>query len=288
MPTFEVDDQLHSHPKAAAAGDEALGLWVRAGSWCAAYLTDGRVPWGQARRLGGDSQWDRLVDAGLVDKLEDGSYQLHDYLHWNRPATYFLNQRAKATEKKRDQRARARAQSKVSHRVSPGDVPNPVPALSPVSPSPSPSYKRSDQDTSSSARPSRADEQRVFDLWQQTHMPKAKCTKQRLDRIRKRMADGFDADTLCAAILGALKDDWLMGRAHGARPGGWRDIDTILRDAAQVERLSALVELDDEPVDDGPWSEPPPPPIDDPPGTQYVSKSELATLFDGLPFGEQA
>lgn len=75
MTWFKVDDKLHDHKKirrARRGGDRprdaaAMGLWVLAGSWCAANETDGFVP---ADEL---DQWDtdaealaqRLVDAGL-------------------------------------------------------------------------------------------------------------------------------------------------------------------------------------------------------------------------------
>jgi hypothetical protein len=36
-----------------------------------------------------------------------------------------------------------------------------------------------------------------------------------------------------------------MGRDPKARPDGWRDIDTLLKDAAQVERLRDLVGASD-------------------------------------------
>ena len=152
MPTFEVDDKLHSHPKAADAGDDALGAWVRIGSWCCDYLTDGCVPRGQAGRLAGDTQWTRLVSAGFVEVLANGDYQLHDFLHWNRPASFWHAQRSKSASKKRDQRARARAEATLSRHVSPGDtprdVPRHVPGESPVSPAPSGSDP-SDQVTAS-------------------------------------------------------------------------------------------------------------------------------------------
>jgi hypothetical protein len=43
MPFFPVDDGLWGHPKADAAGDAALGLWTRAGSYCAKYTTEGTM-----------------------------------------------------------------------------------------------------------------------------------------------------------------------------------------------------------------------------------------------------
>lgn len=68
MTWFRVDDQLHSHPKAMRAGPEALGLWLLAGSWSSAQLTDGWVPDYVALRLAGTAAEDyaaRLVAAGL-------------------------------------------------------------------------------------------------------------------------------------------------------------------------------------------------------------------------------
>lgn len=35
MPWFRVDDSLDTHPKAIAAGNEAMGLWVRCGAYAA-------------------------------------------------------------------------------------------------------------------------------------------------------------------------------------------------------------------------------------------------------------
>ncbi len=41
---FKVDDKLHSHTKTLRAGNEAMGLWVRLGSWSSDHLTDGEIP----------------------------------------------------------------------------------------------------------------------------------------------------------------------------------------------------------------------------------------------------
>src|SRR6478736_2375953 len=43
MAWFKVSDGLFSDPKVLAAGEAAMGLWVRAGSYCMAQLTDGFV-----------------------------------------------------------------------------------------------------------------------------------------------------------------------------------------------------------------------------------------------------
>ena len=61
MPWFKVDDNFAMHPDAAAAGNTALGLWVRAGAWSAQMLTDGYVPRHIIVPLGG-----RLRDATVL------------------------------------------------------------------------------------------------------------------------------------------------------------------------------------------------------------------------------
>lgn len=78
MTWFKVDDSLDYHPKALAAGNAALGLWVRAGSWAARQLTDGFVPEGVATSLGTRKQADQLVAAGLWHKVL-GGYVFHEW-----------------------------------------------------------------------------------------------------------------------------------------------------------------------------------------------------------------
>lgn len=71
MPYFKVDDGLHSHPKAAIAGDEAMGFWARAGSWCTAYGTDGFVPdWWVKQQPKGTTKARRLATAELWHRGE--------------------------------------------------------------------------------------------------------------------------------------------------------------------------------------------------------------------------
>jgi hypothetical protein len=79
---FKVDDGFALHPKAIAAGNAALGLWVRAGSWCGAHLTDGRLPAGMVGTLGGHARDVRkLIAAGLWCQTE-GGYQFIDWEQW--------------------------------------------------------------------------------------------------------------------------------------------------------------------------------------------------------------
>jgi hypothetical protein len=82
MPWFKVDDQLATHPKVAHAGLAAMGLWVKAGSWCAQHLTDGFVPNGTLRILGANkTHAAALVRVGLWIEVE-GGYQFRDWLDY--------------------------------------------------------------------------------------------------------------------------------------------------------------------------------------------------------------
>ncbi|PXX65408.1 hypothetical protein DFR70_104472 [Nocardia tenerifensis] len=78
MPWFQVDDQLGFHPKAVAAGNAAMGLWVRAGSWSMQQLTEGFVPAAIVRGLGSAAQAKKLVEVGLWTTA-DGGYRFHDW-----------------------------------------------------------------------------------------------------------------------------------------------------------------------------------------------------------------
>lgn len=82
MPWFKVDDALAFHMKALAAGNRALGLWVRAGSWSMQQLSDGFVPSGIVPALGGNHEdVGALVEAGLWHVTE-GGWQFHDWAEY--------------------------------------------------------------------------------------------------------------------------------------------------------------------------------------------------------------
>lgn len=79
MAWFKVDDQLAFHPKTLAAGNAAMGLWVRAGAWSSAQLTDGHIPTSILPVLGAKkADAERLVAAGLWIKNGDG-YVFHQW-----------------------------------------------------------------------------------------------------------------------------------------------------------------------------------------------------------------
>lgn len=77
---FKVSDDLHSHPKAMAAGTAAVGLWTLAGSWSSANAKGGFVPDYVLPRLSEDSTAlaRKLVAAGLWVRVKNG-YRFHEW-----------------------------------------------------------------------------------------------------------------------------------------------------------------------------------------------------------------
>jgi hypothetical protein len=81
---FKVDDRYWSHPKVMCLTTSARGVWLSAGSWAAAYLTDGHVPSRilfaiipepRSKVMAAASE---LVAAGLWTVVDDG-WQFHDW-----------------------------------------------------------------------------------------------------------------------------------------------------------------------------------------------------------------
>lgn len=76
---FVVDTEFAEHSKVRKANNAAIGLWVRAGSWCIRNGSDGVVPRRVAHRLGTPIQAERLVETGLWIKVDAG-YEYHDWV----------------------------------------------------------------------------------------------------------------------------------------------------------------------------------------------------------------
>lgn len=115
MPHFRVDDALHSHPKAQRAGDEAMGMWARAGSFCMAYLTNGFVPeWWVKQQPKGTTKARKLVEVGL---WHDGAqldgekgYQFHEFVGPGRQDSREKIEADRELARKRKQKSRGSSQ----------------------------------------------------------------------------------------------------------------------------------------------------------------------------------
>ena len=108
MPWFKVDDTLAHHAKVLAAGNAAVGLWVRAGAWSMQQLTDGFIPTHVARQLGSRVEACRLCDAGLWVEKDDG-YLFHEWGQRQPSRVQVLSERESARERQQRARDAARA-----------------------------------------------------------------------------------------------------------------------------------------------------------------------------------
>lgn len=110
MAWFKVDDGFHSHPKVLASEPAALGLWVVAGSWSGAHLTDGFVPdYALTRLLPGAAELaEKLVAVGLWRRAK-GGYRFHDWADCNPSAVRVETEREAARQRMRKLRQKRRA-----------------------------------------------------------------------------------------------------------------------------------------------------------------------------------
>ncbi|MEV6547936.1 hypothetical protein AB0M57_04410 [Streptomyces sp. NPDC051597] len=122
MPWFKIDDSAHSHPKFLRAGNAALGLWLRCGSYSAQHLLEGFVPKKVVKPFGGTpAQVRKLLEAGLwheagheckrCSQPVDG-YMIHDFFEGGRNTTraqYEANKQGAA-----ERAAKSRANRKAS------------------------------------------------------------------------------------------------------------------------------------------------------------------------------
>lgn len=85
MGYLNVDDQLAFHRKTVAAGNAAMGLWVRGGSWTAGQQwpvgeeLDGYIPTEIATSMGKPREIEALVRVGFWETALIGGYIMHDY-----------------------------------------------------------------------------------------------------------------------------------------------------------------------------------------------------------------
>lgn len=110
MGWFKVDDQLAFNAKIITAGNEAMGLWVRAGSWSCAQLTGGFIAKAMANAMANECDANALVMAGLWDEVE-GGYQFHDWDEFQ-PDAAAEKEKRKRTLKARSDAGKAGAQAR--------------------------------------------------------------------------------------------------------------------------------------------------------------------------------
>lgn len=123
MTWFKVDDGFWSHPKVLQLSLPARGLWVSAGAYCAAHLTDGFIAEpalptvaGYARNA--DKYAAELVAARLWDR-ESGGWRFHDWTDMQPTRASIEERRAADRLKKQRQRRSSGGQFRVVEGGSP-------------------------------------------------------------------------------------------------------------------------------------------------------------------------
>jgi hypothetical protein len=103
---FKVDDAFWAHPKVMEAGNAAIGLWLRCGSYAAQHLTDGFIPAAIAKHLGSAGLARRLVTAGLWEPVDNPcGYLMHDWADYQPTRATALTRRESNAERQRTWRA---------------------------------------------------------------------------------------------------------------------------------------------------------------------------------------
>jgi hypothetical protein len=99
---FKVDDSFWSHPKVIAAGNAAIGLWVRCGAYAAQHMTDGFIPASLVKQIGSAGLVARLVDAGLWTPVDNPcGYLMHDWPDYQPTRATALLRRESNAERQR-------------------------------------------------------------------------------------------------------------------------------------------------------------------------------------------
>lgn len=125
MVWFLVDDNLAFHKKVLAAGDAAMGMWVRAGSWSAANLTDGYIPEQVRHQIGDKRLANSLVTSELWSRVTNPvtgrpiGYQFHDWHHCQPPSDQVKQRREQARVRKQRQRAKTPLSPEKNRHVTP-------------------------------------------------------------------------------------------------------------------------------------------------------------------------
>lgn len=256
MTWFKVDDNLAFHAKVVAAGNPALGLWVRAGSWSAQQLTDGFVPDHMLAALGTKQQAQRLVDVRLWERVE-GGYTFHEW-ELRQPSRGDVEaERAAARDRMREMRAKKK-----------GVTQTPKPQVSaPRAEDVRANTKRTSpevRDLFGNPDPTRpdptnkpscasADAEREFaEFWSTYPKRKAKGDAVKAFKAARKKAD---LPTILAAVRRSIATDW-VGKdpefipypATWLRRESWADeATTAIPQQGQVRHLPHAVELETPP-----------------------------------------
>jgi hypothetical protein len=113
MPYLNLDDGYPDHPKVDALSDAAFRLHTSGLAYCARELTDGLVIDARVKRLVPEfkaSALKELTDARMWIKCP-GGYEIHDYLDWNKPRSWWEKRRSDEAARKAEYRAKKKGET---------------------------------------------------------------------------------------------------------------------------------------------------------------------------------
>jgi hypothetical protein len=273
MNTVRLDAGFPDNPKVDDLSDGAFRMHVRALCYCAQQLTDGIVSDSRARKLGSARHLTELVESGLWSKRADGAFGVGGYLEQNPTRAQVESKRVATRERMRRLRggevwdpdddpaddgdavgdgvttertervtnaSTASVTSGVTNTASPHTPLLSLGSGSGSSSDPDLPFTLQPKDLKESAREQEARQiLEVFEFWQaETGHSKAILDERRKSRIRARLRQGFTVERLKAAIRNRRNKPFLMGENDTGTV--YDDLHTLLRDAAQVEKLERL------------------------------------------------
>ncbi|MFJ9313776.1 hypothetical protein ACIRN4_06245 [Pimelobacter simplex] len=239
MPWFKVDDTFAMHEKVMAAGNSAIGLWVRAGAWSMQQLTDGFVPDHVLRVLGTPKERRLLVEVSLWDEAEGGI----NFRSWSeRQPTKEQVEAARQAAAERQRHARERAKSRRESQRDGGVSHGPP---DPTRPDPTPLPTEVDR-TAKAAKPKRATQRPADFRPAQAHVELAQQLGIDLRAEWQQFCDHHDARGSTFKNWPAALNTWIRNAAKfgRSRPAGattrqQADQDMFDRQMARAEAREA-------------------------------------------------
>lgn len=105
MTWVKLDDGFAQHPKVAGLSDRAFRGHVKALLYCGRYETDGRIPKSSLPELGVRSKEVAGLEGSGLWRPENGSFWIHDFLHYNPSSASLRARREEAAQRMRKVRA---------------------------------------------------------------------------------------------------------------------------------------------------------------------------------------
>lgn len=230
----KIDDKFWAHPKTLEAGDEAIGFWSRAMSYCCAHLTDGFVSKAAASTLLGHPKRVQrlsmsLVRCGLWSVDDRGGWQFHDWSDYQPTKASVEAEKARKSAAGRlggIESGRSRNEAAASRLLPP--IPNPVPV-------PVPDTKKR------SPKPPPGDAGVVWAYFLQVRTSSVRpgaqepvLTPKRASAIASRLKE-FDVITLKLAVDGLFRSRHHLGDNEERKT--YLDPEYVFRSAEQVEKM---------------------------------------------------